>query len=171
MKKALLIFLVFTTFLSVCTAVGAHSIDTASVISVYLNNELLSFDVSPIITDGRAMVPMRKIFESLGSVVNWDAPTKTVNVEKDEITINLTVDSKTMFVNGEPKILDVSPIIIDSRTLVPLRAVAESFDCKVDWIAETQSVKITTADDFVYKKPVLNAVEIYEKLIPSVFFH
>ena len=40
--------------------------------------------------------------------------------------------------------LDVAPFIYNSRTLVPVRAVAESLDAQVDWVAETRTVIINT---------------------------
>ena len=85
---------------------------------------------------------MRKIFESLGATVTWDNDTKTVTGKKGDITVNLTIDSKTMFKNGNPKLLDVAPTLVESRTLVPVRAIAESFDCEVTWDSNTQSVYI-----------------------------
>ncbi len=90
------------------------------------------------------MVPMRKIFESLGAVVTWDDASQTATGKKGDTIVNISINSKTLFKNGVPKILDVAPALIDARTLVPVRAIAESFDCNVEWIAETQTVKITT---------------------------
>ncbi|MBQ4087760.1 MAG: trypsin-like peptidase domain-containing protein [Clostridia bacterium] len=170
MKKFLLFFTVFTMLLCIPVCSNAQNAKDGADITVYLNDAPLSFDVSPIIIDGRTMVPVRTIFEALGSIVTWDVQTKSVNAEKDGTTVNLVVNSKTMFVNGKPKYLDVAPVIVDARTLVPLRAVAESFDCEVEWKQMNRSVFIRTDSDFTYQKPVLTAAEIYEKLIPSVFY-
>ncbi|MBR3934077.1 MAG: trypsin-like peptidase domain-containing protein [Clostridia bacterium] len=164
MKKVVSVVLILALMLSFSVTIYAQDV------SVYLNGEKLDFDVPAKIINGRTMVPMRKIFESLGAVVSWDAPSQTATGKKDGTVVNLTIDSKTMFINGEPKVLDVGPMLIDSRTLVPVRAVAESFDCKVDWDESTQSVKITTGADFVNKKQVLAASEIADKVSPSVFY-
>jgi len=40
--------------------------------------------------------------------------------------------------------LDVPPLIIDNRTLVPARAIAESFGVNVDWNQAAQTVVLTT---------------------------
>jgi len=113
-------------------------------VSVYLFGEKLEFDVPPQIVNGRTLVPMRKIFESLGAVVGWDAGTKTVTSVREDKTIKLTINQNTMYVNGEAVELDVAPCIVDSRTLVPARAVSEAFDLKVDWVPTTKSVLITS---------------------------
>ena len=60
-------------------------------ITVYLDDILLSFDVPPQIIDGRTMVPMRKIFESLGAVVTWDESTQTVTGKRGDTTVNVSI--------------------------------------------------------------------------------
>ncbi len=90
----------------------------------------------------------------------------------------LIFNSSAVYANGEikveldgvPKTLDVAPALIDSRTLVPARAIAESFDCKVDWLAETRTVKISTNGNISYEKTILSASEIAERIAPSVFY-
>lgn len=102
-------------------------------ISVYLNGEKLSFDVQPQIINGRTMVPMRKIFESLGTVVGWNNNTqKAISVKKGDV-VSVSIGGQYLTVNGEQKLLDSPPVIISGRTLVPVRAIAESFKCDVEW--------------------------------------
>lgn len=110
---------------------------------VLLNNAPIAFDQSPIIQDGRTLVPLRAIFEALGATVDWDGGTQTIISTKGEITISMTIGSDKMYKNGGEIPLDVAPGIFNSRTLVPVRAIAESFDCRVDWDGETQTVLIT----------------------------
>ena len=83
------------------------------------------------------------IFEALGAQVNWNADTKTVTAERQETQVSLTIGSNALFVNGEQKTLDVPAQIIQDRTLVPVRAIAESFRCIVDWDGERQMVMVT----------------------------
>ena len=174
MKKFNATVLVFVLFIMV-TVVPV----SANEISVYINQNKLDFDVSPQLISDRTFVPMRKIFESLGATVTWDDDTKTVTGKKGDITINLTIDSKTMFKNGNPKLLDVAPTLVESRTLVPVRAIAESFDCEVTWDNNTQSVYIKAENDTTasvgndtnnYNSRVLSVSEISEKVSPSVFY-
>ena len=111
-------------------------------IKVMLNDEVLSFDVEPQIIDDRTVMPMRAIFEALGAEVNWDDETRTVTAVKDNTTIKMTIGSKVMYVNDIPIELDVAPLIINDRTLVPGRAVAESLGADVSWDGETRTVMI-----------------------------
>lgn len=111
-------------------------------IKVIFMGEELSFDRPPIIANGRTLVPLRAIFEELGAEVQWDGESKTITAVKDNVTIALTIGKAQMLKNGEPIDLDIAPIITYDRTLVPFRAVAEAFDCKVSWNEETRTVVI-----------------------------
>lgn len=164
-KRILALLIVICALLTSNPAVFA-----SNDISVYIDDDLLTFDVSPQIIDGRTMVPMRKIFESLGAVVTWDEASRTVTGKKGDITVNITIDSKVIFKNSVPEMLDVAPVIVDSRTLVPVRAVAESFDCEVLWLEESRTVKIKTDENFDKTKEKLTASEIAERVSQSVFY-
>jgi hypothetical protein len=118
-------------------------------IKITINGEAKKFDVMPQIIDGRTLVPMRAIFENLGASVGWYDETQTAFAMKDDVSIVLQIGNTIMaksITNGESEtiVLDVPAQLINSRTLVPIRAVSEAFDCNVDWIEETQSVIITT---------------------------
>jgi len=129
-------------------------------VSVYLFGEKLSFDVPPQIINGRTLVPMRKIFEELGATVDWDKDTRTVTSVRGDKTIILTIDSNTMYVNGEAVTLDTAPCIVKSKTMVPARAVSESFDLKVGWDNSTRSVLITDPNSL--DKEILAKIGDYE---------
>ena len=88
------------------------------------------------------MVPLRAIFEALGADVDWDDATKTITAVKGETTIKMQIGNDKMTRNGTESTLDSAPVIIDSRTLVPVRAIAESFGSDVSWDGETKTVII-----------------------------
>ena len=115
-----------------------------AVIKVMLDGEKILFDVLPSITDGRTLVPLRAIFEALGAEVEWDASNQKITAKKDDITVSMQIGNKTLTKNEEKIELDVAPTIIDSRTLVPVRAVAEGFNVKVLWDDATKTVSLLT---------------------------
>lgn len=57
--------------------------------------------------------------------------------------IRMFIDSKTMYINGQRTATDVAPVVIQSRTMVPIRFVAENLGCDVDWNASTKHIRIT----------------------------
>lgn len=130
-----------TAFTGVCAEDG---------IKVTVNGNELVFDVPPQMINNRTMVPMRAIFEALGAEVEWDGELRHIIAETQNKHIDMFVGVDTMNVtkNGDTFAemikLDVPPQIIDSRTLVPIRAVSEALDCEVDWNGEKQIVDITS---------------------------
>lgn len=52
----------------------------------------------------------------------------------------------SIYINGNKVETDVSPQIIDGRTMVPIRFVAEAFGAKVDWDGENRNVLINFAE-------------------------
>ena len=101
-------------------------------------------DVPPVIVDDRTLVPFRAIFEALGADVEWEAETRTAKGARDDIAVAIQIDNKIMKINGADFELDVPAQIIGDRTMVPVRAISESFDAKVDWVPETRTVIVTT---------------------------
>lgn len=112
---------------------------------VLLDGAQLSFDVPPVIEQGRTLVPMRAIFEALGAEVGWDGTTRTVTAARGQTTVRLTIGVKTAHKNGAPVTLDAPAKVVNGRTLVPLRFVSEALGCSVQWDAKTQTVTITSA--------------------------
>lgn len=113
-------------------------------IMVTLNGEKIEFDVQPQLINDRTMVPLRMIFEAMGAYVDWYDDTQTVVATKDDKVVTAKINDDKLYINDEVKTLDVPPMIIDGRTLVPARFVAESFGANVDWDGVTQTVVITT---------------------------
>lgn len=113
-------------------------------IIVTVDGNKVEFDQSPIIVKDRTLVPVRAIFEVLGATIEWDDATQTVIARKENTTITMTIGKNEMYKNDEKIVLDIAPQLVGERTLVPVRAVAESFDCNVEWNEESQNVIITS---------------------------
>ena len=109
-----------------------------------MNDKLLSTDQSPVLKNGRTMVPLRTIAETLNADVRWDKTAKAAIITTDEIIMQLPTDSTAATVNGEQVLLDTSAQIINGRTMVPLRFVAEQFALQVQWKADSYSVRLST---------------------------
>jgi len=111
-------------------------------IKVLVNGNQLEFDVPPQIINGRTMVPMRAIFESLGLKVFFDEETQTVIGTKDAVRIELKLNTSQAKVNLQDKTLDSPAVLIDGRTLVPARFIAECLHLDVNWDSKNQTVTI-----------------------------
>jgi CO/xanthine dehydrogenase Mo-binding subunit len=55
-------------------------------------------------------------------------------LEKDgALIIKTTIGDQRIYVNGVARTMDVAPVIIQGRTLVPVRFISEAFGCDVNW--------------------------------------
>lgn len=107
------------------------------------DNERVELDVAPIIAEGnRTMVPLRFLSETFGAEVSWDTQTNSATIVKGNDTIVMVIGANTYTLNGEEKALDVPAQIVDSRTLVPIRAVLESFGKTLYWDAANNVIVI-----------------------------
>ncbi len=111
-------------------------------IKVYVAGNKVDFDQTPVIHLGRTMVPLRAIFEALGASVEWNSETRTVKSKKGSITIELSIDSDALYKNGAPVYLDVPAMLVNNRTLVPVRAISEALGAEVNWDGVTRSINI-----------------------------
>ena len=56
--------------------------------------------------------------------------------------IQLTIGSTTMYVDGSPASLEAAPIILNSRTFLPVQAVVEAAGGTITWDASAQKATI-----------------------------
>lgn len=121
---------------------NTNSIVKSDVISVFVNDEKVNFDVNPMLINNRTMVPVRAIFEALGATVTWNNDTQTAQGTFENTIIEITIGKRYLLKDGNRVELDSPAVVISGRTLVPVRAIAESLDCAVNWYGETQVVEI-----------------------------
>ncbi|NMC27767.1 MAG: hypothetical protein GYA42_06420 [Syntrophomonadaceae bacterium] len=138
MKKVILIWFVTVGLcLSLSTSVWAAP-------KVTLNGQQLSFEVPPVIDNGRTLVPLRAIFEAMGATVTWDQENMAATAIKGDTKVLLKVGSTTPTINGQVSQLDVPAQVVDNRILAPLRFVGEAFGGSVQWDQRTETVIIGT---------------------------
>ncbi|MBT2687100.1 copper amine oxidase N-terminal domain-containing protein [Bacillus sp. ISL-47] len=110
-----------------------------------------------IIKDGRTLLPMRTLFESLGAEVNWNGAKKLVTAKGNGITVSLVINSPKAKINNKEISLDVPAKIIDSKTMVPVRFASEALGANVNWDPVLSVVNIQTADKMIIVRVVKDA--------------
>ena len=98
---------------------------------VVVNGAVVTIDAAPIVENGRTFVPFRALAEAFGANVAFDEATQAVTAELNGTKVVMTIGSAEYTVNGEVKTADVAPFINGSRTMVPVRFVAEAFGINV----------------------------------------
>ena len=137
---------------------GEHTPKSSQDIIVMVNDKPIEFDVKPTIINDRTLVPLRAIFEALGAQVTWDGDTNTIYSSKGNSIIILQIDNKKAFVNSKEVTLDVAPQIIEDRTLVPTRFIAEALGADVQWDDSTSTVIIITSEMKTKHDTVKNSI-------------
>lgn len=139
---------IFAFILSVIMIFGIFSTTQAKknppvVIKMTVNGINCSFDQMPVMLNDRVIVPMRGMFEMLGATVTWDPLKSEVTGELDGVKVKLKIGIYEAYVNDKKYTLDVPSQIVNGRTLIPARFVAEAFGATVNWNQETRTVEIS----------------------------
>jgi len=97
-------------------------------------------DVAPFIDAGvdRVMIPLRIVSEGLGAEVYFNEETRTVYITKGDVEISLVIDVPLPDGMG-------TPVIINDRTFVPTRYVAQILGATVRWDGTAQAVYVYSA--------------------------
>lgn len=101
----------------------------------------------PYIINGRTLVPIRAIVEEMGGTVDWDSHNNMAVLIFRGNTIKLILNSTTAYLNDISQILDVAPIEINGRTMLPVRFIAESFGFDVKWNGLTEEIRISEQEE------------------------
>ena len=111
-------------------------------IEMAVDDSTIQLKVAPFIQSGTTLVPLRAISQALGATVNYDSKTKSIEILLGKTQVIMQVGIPIMIVNGERKTISVPPIVKESTTFVPFRAIAEAFSCNVRWASETKEIVI-----------------------------
>jgi len=143
MKKInLLFFTFFLLFLAAFLPYGLSAQEAAKSITVTIDDTTIFFDVQPIIKNNRTLVPFRALAEALDVNVNWNNSAQEIIASNTSTIINLRIGNKMALKNNEAIPLDMEPILLNGRTLVPLRFFSEAFGCDVSWAPLANKITI-----------------------------
>jgi len=139
---------IFRALIAVIVLLISSSITVyaANYIPIIVDSEEIYMDVPARIINDRTMIPVRAVTEAVGCTVEWYAAEQRVVINSPaggDPLIIMEVGNKTVTVNsyngatgdfgGKRVTIDSPPIIIDGRTLVPLRFIAETIGFTVEW--------------------------------------
>jgi len=125
---------------------------------INVDGSRLDFDQNPETRNNRVLVPLRKIFEALGAKIEWNQATQTITATKGGTTVKLTIGSVNAYVNGVLVKLDQPPIVLNGRTLVPVRFIGEALGAKVEWDGENYTVHIISKERYSSVREAAEAV-------------
>ena len=120
-------------------------------IPVVVNGTVLKFDVAPVLRSGRTLIPIRVMAAAFGATVDWNAQnpervaiTRVVKAGEQPLVFLMNLKTGVVTMNSILVNLEVNPIVILHRTLVPIRFIAEAFGMTVTYEPATKGVFIDT---------------------------
>lgn len=132
----------------------------------WVDGKPYQMDAAPFTEKGRTYVPLRYLALALGVAekdIQWNAKSGTATLKLGDTTVRLTAGKKTIYVNGQPRQMDVAPVVRNGRTYLPARWVAEAFGYQASWDASSQKVVLAyagTATSATEPKPAEGGPEI-----------
>lgn len=149
MKYVLLLMTLLVTFIGFPTMASAAQASFVLGSPEYqVDGQPRSMDVTPIIENGRVLLPVRYVAEACG------VDPSSITFDKNAIMIGrtlwLSIGAKILVNNQVPITMDVAPIVRNGRTYLPAKYVAEALGHTVTWDETTRTVKITKSDDKDY---------------------
>lgn len=124
-------------------------------VNVKVDGEILKVDYTAYTIDGRTFVPIRELTESLGAKVSWDNKTNSATIENKKQSIKMKIDSDVIYIDNVkntiskdsiPKFATYSTPKYETKTMVPLRFLSETFGYSVSWDQESQTAIVTTKE-------------------------
>ncbi len=90
-------------------------------------------ETAPVIVNGKTLLPVRFLAETLGMQVLWDEATQEIRLVGDKRII-LNLGSNIMRVEKEKRTLQTPAMEIGGRTYVPLRDIVEALEIGCYWV-------------------------------------
>ena len=133
---------------------GKHHAYAAKEVKIEIDGkEMVPKDMPAVIIDGRTMLPMRQIAQKLGCEVNWNEAAQQIYVMRGSDIIVFTVNSKAGYENGKEFTMDVPATIVNDRTMLPVRALADALHLNIKWDDPNRTVIINSGDTDAKEEP------------------
>ena len=129
-------------FFSVSNPVAIKTVFVINNLSYTAGGQVKQLVTAPYIKDGRTMLPVRAVGESLGLEASWDHATKTATFKNAEKTAIVKIGQSTITVNNTPMPLTVPAEIKNGSTMIELRSLATAFGVSIAWDAVNKSVTV-----------------------------
>ena len=120
-------------------------------ILVFIDDRYFWPEVAPRMENGRTLLPIRDIMQTLGATIDWEDARRTVTIKRASKEITMVIGEKSAIVNGQTVELDVAPQIFGGSTYLPIRFVSEQFSQEVGWEGVNRVVTISEDMSFAYE--------------------
>ncbi len=117
---------------------------------VYVNGEAVNFDTPSINKNNRTLMPIRMLAESIGAVVTWDNPTRSVHITTNEsVVVTPTTPTTPAATDVMINSLTVDKQSAGNDDTVTFTAIANGSTEKVRFVNASNNNVLGEADEFV----------------------
>lgn len=109
---------------------------------MFVNGEQYQMDQAPVVIDGTTLVPLRFVVDALGGAISWEDKEKKVGVMKDDQLADLWIGKTEVIIGGKRVEARVAPMIMNQRTMIPLRLISEQFGWNVIWNQQNKTITL-----------------------------
>lgn len=137
MNKKIIVLLILCSFFTISYSLPWE---------LQLEGNPVNFEVEPRILQGQMYVPLYILYQEMGLKISFDQEKMTVTGEKQGLEIKTKIGSNIAHINGNPKSMGGTSVIISNRTMVPLNFVADTFGYQV---IRSQDLKVFYIRSFI----------------------
>jgi len=131
-------------------AVNIQAKSTTTVTYQIGNNQVTDYkgvhelNTAPYLFEGNTMIPIRSLAEGLQMPISWDENKKEVTLQLNNRSYSITLNDDRLWTDGKSFIeMPIKATYINGNTFVPIRAVAEVLDSKLDWQSDSNTVIVS----------------------------
>lgn len=130
--------------LLLCFVILAVPVMSMGKVAVEYNGTEIAFpDVQPVLKDGKPILPLRAVFETVGAGVFWEETERMVMSQRNISFVILQIGSPTMFVGNNAITIEETPYIHENRTMISLDVLEKGLNLKTEWDTDNSVVRIT----------------------------
>lgn len=122
---------------------------SSDAISINIDGRVIEANPAPVLRNGAVFVPLRGVLENLGAKLTYDAKDRGIDIVGNGRRVTLRVGQQTALIDLRIVPLSAAPLSIGGSAFVPLRALAEIFGYRVNWIAASRTVAVYSRETVV----------------------
>ncbi len=146
MKRAFLLTIIIFTFLISIGRVsaagqyysGIWGVTSSSKVAV--SGVTLNLERTPVVINGRIVVPARTVFSNIDADIDWYEFRNRLVITKGSTTITMYMGYINCYVNGQIKEMEAPAVLVNGTVMVPVRFVAETFNVPIGWNESNSTV-------------------------------
>ncbi|MBN2395838.1 MAG: N-acetylmuramoyl-L-alanine amidase, partial [Candidatus Atribacteria bacterium] len=124
-------------------------------VAVWIDNDPLKTETSPVLMNGRIFLPARDIVEALGGRITWFPALKLLNINLNNQEISVVIDVNEAEINGKKISLETAPMMIYNRVMIPIEIIQLLMEVETEWDSNSKELNI------IRKRPFISSIRSY----------